>query len=226
MPQLKESPRQVLTSPEAFATTLLVLFVDRHGSEGLQWHPQVIREELENEAGGPVPPGNLDKLMAAVNIVTSDEFYSSLDRFLVLCHTLAGNRFDPSVLSLPDAAECAWGITEAMLLSPPDRDEPFCDDIRHYLTEVVGNEGFVRPPDILRLAVGADISDKIQVAFADDPEMSSAIFKTQESKTQDVTGMIRTNLQELLGQLEGLPLQHGDTQNLIQKLRASLHDRH
>lgn len=145
--------RRLLESPDTFGTILLVLCVDtwpeclgdKDDPTRGPWHPATFRAELEQHFGAKVPPGNIDKLMAAVTIVTTDLFFTNVRSFIPLANVLAGDEFDPRVWEPADVVECAWGITEALLLDPPDNDnpEPFSDEIRYYIGAVLKEEGFV-----------------------------------------------------------------------------------
>ena len=215
--------RWVLTSPEAFASTILVLAFDQYGGEFIKWHPTTIRRQLQEDFGVEPADANFDKLMSTITVLTTNYFYKNLSRFNDLCCGLCGHGFNPTIVSLPDAAEMAWAISEVLLIWPPEpKDrEPFCDDIRHFIAAVLQQEGFVRPPDILRIAEGGDRSDQVKSDFADDPEMFAAIYQSQASKTKEVEDMIQGHLQELLDQVQRLPLQNGSTDQLVKKLREN-----
>ena len=54
-------------------------------------------------------------------------------------NVLAGSEFDPETFDPADSAECAWAVTEALLLSPPDERDTqpvFSDEIRKYIQEM------------------------------------------------------------------------------------------
>lgn len=222
--------REILTG-DTFATVLLVLFVDMTGDEldeegkplglrALHWHPQTIKEYVEDHWGIRLPKGNFDKLMAAIAIVTTDLFFRDADRFIKLCNVLAGSEFDHQTFDPADALECAWGCTEALLLDPPDAEnpEPFSDEVRWYVTHVLREEGFIQPPDILKIAIDGDFSAQVSYDFADDPEMFSGIYAVQQAKTEEVETILRDGLLELLGQLQILPLRHGSTADLEKRI--------
>ena len=215
----RDQVRSILTG-ETYGTVLLVLFADEFGLEALHWHPMTIAEALSESWNVQIPQVNLDKLMAAVTIVTTDLFFKSVTRFIDLCNVLSGDSFDPAVFNPADSSECAWGCTEALLLDPPDREdpEPFNDEIRYYITEVLKEEGFVSAPDILKIAIGADFSAKVSYDFADDPELFSAIYSVQSDRTKEIEDMIRENLLELFSQLKALPLKNGDSSAIEQRL--------
>jgi hypothetical protein len=218
-------PSQVWSSPSVFATTLVVLFVDRYGTEGFAWHPSAIRQQIQEDFNAETPPANFDKLMAGITLLTTDFFYRSLPRFLHLTDALVGNGFDPSGVALPDSYECAWAISEACLLAPPERvtkDEPFAQEILDYLGQRLSADGFIRPPDVLRIADGWNKGEQVRDDWADDPEMFSALYQVQNDKASQVEQTIRENMQELLEQIEMLPLHEGSAEQLRERLQADI----
>lgn len=232
--QHKHTPKEVVKAVlegESYATALLMLFVDSVGDElddehkpvgykALHWHPRTVREHLQNHWGVQMTQANFDKLMAAIMIVTTDLFFKNANRFIKLCTVLCGNEFNPHQFEAADALECAWGCTEALLLHPPSEDdpEPFSNEVRHYITHVLKDEGFVTPPDILRIAIDADFSARVGHNFADDPETLGTIQAVQREKSEEVEKAVHGCLLELLGQLKALPLKHGSTADLERRM--------
>src|SRR5690606_17234680 len=122
-----------------------------------RWHPDTIRLELAEELRLPlqrVPPWNGAKLNAAIGLLTSDDFLRRPKRFIAYCNILSNQGdFRPDLFDPADADECAWGITEALLLRAPlETDEPFSEEIRYYLGAALQREGIKEPPDVLKLA--------------------------------------------------------------------------
>lgn len=224
--------RDLLQSTDTFASVLLILCLDTwHDCLGDPddphrgpWHQSTFRSEIHDTFGVKAPPAVIDKIMAAATIVTTDLFFKNLRCFVPLANILAGDEHDHGVWDKADAVECAWAITEALLLEPPDPGDTkvFADEIRHYISAVLKDEGFVTPPDVLKIAIDADFASKVNYDFADDPEMFDSIYKIQAGKTEDVTSLIRSNLSELREQLLDLPLQNGSTVELEQRIGKML----
>jgi hypothetical protein len=213
--------RELLGNPDAFATTLVTLFIDTYGSEGLQWDPESVALELKDDFQIELSAGNFDKLMIGINLVTTDEFYNLVPEFISTCNILSGDTYDPRTWDPADAEELAWGITEGMLLSPPDNEEePFTKEIRAYIGEVIDMEGIINPPDVLRIALrgSGNESRDIPGEFSDDPLMFESIYKLEQGKTDDIMAEVKANLQRLLAQLNALPLENGNAKKAIQGL--------
>ena len=234
MPGLGSNPQDVgrwlLTDRQAFATTLLVFFLDTYidveeshkNMACLYWHPTAIRMQLEQDFAVEVAPANFDKLMAAITLVTTNYFYKNMSRFNDLCNALVGHGLDTTEIRLPDALEMAWAISEALLLSPPDgkekEGEPFCAEIQHFIGATLKAEGFIKPPDILRIAEGGDTSEQTRLGWSDDPEMYQAIWEKQADKAKEVNEAIATAIQELMTQIKSLPLRHGDVERFAERI--------
>ena len=220
MSRSKDSKRKLLQSRDTYATPLVVILMDTYGPESLQWDAETIRMELQSDFNLQLARGILDRLMAGIAILTSDRFFKLTPDFIMLCNVLSGSTFDPTTFDPADAEECAWGISEAMLLNPPEEDDPFSPEICRYIGVVLDQEGIMVPPDVLKIAVRPEAAN-MQGDFADDPVMFNAIFDMERSKTDEINAIIREGVQALLRQLSSLVLENGTTEQLIQSITAN-----
>lgn len=208
----------LLTGEDVYGTTLLAIAVDTWGTECLEWHPGTLRMEFADQFGVDMNAANQSKLVAAIMVLTTDLFYRDVAAFVHLANCLCGDALDTTTFDPATVAECAWAITEALLLDPPEEgEEKFSEDVRAYLAHALKAEGFVTPPDVLKIALDADFSAQVTYEHSDDPELFSAIHKRQQDKTSEVEDLIRDNLIELVGQLKMLPLRHGNTKDLEER---------
>ena len=219
----RDTSKAVWLNGESYATVLLICFIDSYGTEGLEWDPMTIRQEIEEDFGVKIPNKVFNRLMSAINIATTDQFYTSLPDFIDLCNILSGDVLDPRWFDPADPSECAWGITEALMISPPDDGEenPFASEIVGYIAQVVKSHGIHNPPDVLKIGLGEDadkISENVAQTFSDDPEMYSAIWKTQQDKSDDIKTYVKENLRSLIKQIDSLKLANGSTAGVIRKL--------
>lgn len=216
-----EYVRELLTSGEIYASVILALATDRFGSACLSWAPQTLFLEIKDEFG--VEPAEIvyDKLMAAIAIVTTDLFFKDVTKFIQICNVLCDSPFNPEVFDPADALECAWGISEALLLVPPGDDPaPFSPEICAYIGYVLHEEGFLRAPDVLGVATG--FPKKMRYAFEGNPELTHSVQKEQERKVDEVASTIKENLIELVAQLKRVPLSNGSAADIEKKLEAML----
>lgn len=222
-----------LNDQDSFATTLFILAVDafppdpekgEKQSPLLEWTPTTIKMEMNQHYGVQLSQLALDKIMAAILIRTTDLFFRDPFYFIEMCNVLSGDNFEPDEFDPADSIECAWGVTEGLLLNPPDEEdpEPFSDEVRAYIGFVLREEGFTSPPGILKIALDADFSPQVAATFADDPELFQGIYQAQQGKTDEVESIMKSQLTELAEQLQRLTLQNGSTAGLIQRLRQSL----
>lgn len=216
--------QKLWTSPQTFASILLTVFLDRFGIEALQWEPNTIVLEIEEEFNVELPQTVLDKLIVAINILTTDSFYKNLPDFIMFCNVMSGDTYRPDMFDPADSAEVAWGITEGLLIAPPDEEEdgPFSDEIRAYIGAVLDQEGIINAPDVLKIALRrANVSDAAN-EFSDDPDMFNAIYDVEAGKSAEINAIMVEKLNMLLGQLRAIPLQNGATEAVVKTLEQSL----
>lgn len=225
-PGLRQQINSVWISPDTFATTLLLLAVDTYGTEMLSWSPVTIRQEIEEDFGVKLPPANFDRLMAAILHITQPEnFYKLLPDFNELCNVFSGDLASPDVISPSSAEDIAWGITEAVLLWPPDEEdeEPFSEEIIGFIAATLNQEGILVPPDILRLAgVDHELISKIRMDFSDDPTLFNGIWDMEKQKTEDINDVVSARLQNLVKQIKELQLENGDALKAAELLERGL----
>jgi hypothetical protein len=219
----KQKLRAAWTDPQALATTLLLLFVDTYGTEGFTWHHETIKGEIEDDFDIVMPQGNFDRLMVAIHLLTTDDFYTSAADFVTWCNILSGDSVGTS-WDDADASEVAWGITEAIIIEPPEEEEPFSEEIRAYIGAVLDREGIMTPPDVLKLGLRdvEDLVSTVQGEFSDDPLMFAAIYEFEGDKTEAVNQYIRHQLRLLSKQLEALPIRSGSTRGVINRVLRAL----
>jgi|LakMenEpi03Aug12_release.lakeMendotaPanAssembly.Ray.scaffolds.fasta_scaffold343459_1 hypothetical protein len=213
-------------SPQTFGIVLLTVFLDRFGMEGLQWDPATITLEVEEEFDVDLPQSVLDKLMVAINIFTADAFYNSLPDFIVFCNVLSGDTYRPDMFDPADSLEVAWGLTEGLLIAPPEddgqEDGPFSDEIRAYIGALLDQEGIINAPDVLQIALRqANVSDAAN-QFSDDPEMFNAIYDVEAGKTAEINQVIFEKAKMLIAQLQAIKLDNGSTEGVARMLESSL----
>jgi hypothetical protein len=208
----------LLEHPDTFATVLVTMLIDEYGTEALKWDPDTIAMELKDDFQADLPQENFDKLMIGIHLVTTDEFFWSTPNFVETCNILSGDTFDPRTWDPANTEEIAWGITEAMLLSPPENEEePFTPEIRAYIGEILDQEGIINPPDVLRIALRGEEPTGLPGEFTDDPLMHAAIYEVEEGKTDNVIKTIKENISALMAQLDSLSLKNGDASGSVQK---------
>ena len=217
--------KDLWTNPATFATTLLLMFVDEYGTAPVNgedpWDPETILEEINEDIGSEMPQGNLSKLMALQLHIRTDRFYTRLPDFIRICNVLSGAT-TPDPDDPADVDEMLWGMTEAMLVEPPDTAEPFSLEIRRYIGEKLKDEGFLEPPDLLRIGVRTDNWRGVLASYADRPELQQKIKAAADEKTAAMMRMVKARLRDLAAELQTVKLLHGDMTNLLERLSQTL----
>ena len=223
----------LVTSPEVFGTTLLVWALDRIGPELIDpqdgtdpLDPAAVAAEIVDVLGRPLPPRLFDRLMAALHVVTTDSFHTSVPDFIELANVLSGSPFDPTEFDPADAEECAWAVTEVALLAPPEPGEDFLsEEVLGYIGHALKAEGFLVAPRCLSDADKylKEASDQTAAAAADDPTTFAAAWQKRRERADALDAQVGDGVQRLLAQLESLHLKNGDTKNLIDRLEKQLH---
>jgi hypothetical protein len=194
----KQTRAAAWSNPDAFATTLVILTVDEYGTEAFDWLLESLVKTIEED----------------------HEVH-----FIELCNVLDGGGLSLLSWDPADARECAWGITEALLIEsmvygPPENEQPFADNIVGYVQGVVRSEGLTRPPDVLRL--GGPAVPETLPAYRDDPAMYQAYLQSQQAESDDIRNYLLTRLRLLFEQSAQLPLEHGSTETLLRRLQQAL----
>ena len=195
------------------------MVLDEFGTEALDWSLPTLKQEIHETFLADLPDENMSKLAAASLLLTSDFFYTRLPYFVKMCNMLSDVSFNIDTFDPADSNEIAWAVTEALLLDPPETDEPFSNEIRHYIGQVLDQEGIVNPPDVLGIAMwDAPRSDPLS-DMTDDPELYQAAYGKQQSESDDLKAMLKEQLSELFHQIAALPLLNGDNSELLNRIR-------
>jgi hypothetical protein len=213
-------------SPNLFATSALVAFIDTYTTEALQWHPVTIQMEIEHDFHVDLPHGVYERLLTAITLLTEDGFFRSPVDFARACVVLSGHVPTADSMLLPDASDVAWGVTEALLIHPPDagNDNPFTEEITGFIGHILDSEGILNPPDILRIATrDHELVDRADYGFSDDPATFAAISQMEASKTDDINQIVAGRMRALLSQLQSLPLRHAKVEaTLVARMLKNL----
>jgi hypothetical protein len=220
----RDAFRRFFSDEESLATTLVTILIDIYGTEALAWEPPTIAMELAEDLGITIPRFALDRLMTAKGVVTSDDFYKRLAIFNQYCQVFAGDDFNPESISTADPFECAWGVTEAVLLAPPEADEaePFSEEICAFIGAVLDKAGITDSPDVLQIAIrDSQRSPDFGALALDDPMMFGGEWQQKAEQGEDIKVMLRETLDKLIKQLSLLPLENGDTRELVNRAIAA-----
>lgn len=224
--------KDILKDETTPGTVLITIFADKYGMEALEWDPETIHMELEELLGSKMPPAPFNKLMAAIEVTTSDSFYRDLPSFIRLCNALYDGTLHVGTFDPADAAEIAWGVAEALMLWPPlpSEQKPFDEKIVGYIQQALRDEGLARAPGILSIGnMPMKEYENVQESFADDPVMFQAITELERAKVEAIEEIVQQRLALTITLFAELNLDNGNAidaaKNLQQMLMRASEDR-
>lgn len=207
--------------PGAYTLPLLAMVIDELSMEATEWDPGTIAMEIEESFGVKPPPLNMSKALAGITLLTTNDFYTSPVDFAALVLTM---NCKPAGI-LPDALSCAWGLTEGMLIMPPDDDDenPFSAEILALLGQILKIEGILNPPDVLRIAThDSSLLEAAKYSWSDDEEMFQMISEFERSKTEEINQTVQDRAMAMFRQLQTIPLQNGSAAETTSRMIAGL----
>ena len=215
-------PADVIRSHDAFASTLLVVIFDQFGDEFLNgeegpWTPEMLQLEIKDHFGVEIPADNLGKLMAAVAVLTTDNFFRSLPSFLFTIHGLLGDGTDWSYAEPIDLEDLAWAVMEVLLLSPPQNEDVFDSQIVAYCQTLIKREGILAPPSILAFA-------KEEEAYGDITAFDENVMMEQADRTNAINEYIEEQMQKLLQEISSIPSLNVSAEHLQTAITSELED--
>jgi hypothetical protein len=219
---MPDIPAQLIQSDETFASTLLIMVIDRLGPELLTgedgpWTAATLRLEIQEAFGVTISDDNLGKLMAAIAVITTDNLFRGVPSFLFTIHGLLGDGMDWSYAEPIDVEDLAWAMVEAVLLMPPEKEDIFDAQIVAYCRSMLKREGLMSPPWVLSFA-------KEDAVYGDIVIYGEDILLEQANRTEDVNVYLEQQQQRLLNQISSIPHLNLDALVLQQNIQNEFNE--
>ena len=151
------------TDQEAFATSLITAFISKYSTDALEWEPKTIQLQIEEDEKISIPRVNMDKLQAAIVLLTTNQFYQYYEAFENIGKAFIDNEVDFENDTPLTSEEIAWTIIEARIIDPPE-EEPskiFSAEVKNYIRTILEEEGWFSLSEIFSFIPYSSYSSKL-----------------------------------------------------------------
>lgn len=216
----------------AFGPTLLIAAIDTYGGqplvgpEDVRWDPRTLAMEITQDAGGLLGD-YFDKLMANLEMLTTDHFTTSLPDFIRICNIL-GDEPGGDAPDWAELPEIGWALMEYTLLHGEDTEYQFHPEIAGYVRQKLIAEGVSQVPEIFAKITGKvgewlTEPDTDAATVSDEPDMFADVYARQKEVTNQLISDLFQRVQTLFAQIAALPLSKpaslGWRQNALRELQ-------
>lgn len=219
--------RSLLTGDQAYATTWWVWLFDWYSDRPAtlndmlrEWSPETIRYEIQAEMRIECTRRTMGRILAGRELLTGNSFYRRPWFFIHICQALwSGDLHPDRFVQLDDPAILAWGILESLALNEPDSiDEAWSAEVLGYTRDLLERSGLVSCPAAIKAAMPGVFEPDTAVDWSamptQDPDAMEAEFGGRQQATDDIDAEVSGRFQDLLKQIESLPLRAGSTAGL------------
>lgn len=195
------------------------MFLDKYGTEGLNWSPETIIFNLEEETYGKFPSTNTQKILGAIQVLTSNEHYYILSSFLDICKALNGGTLPYDWFVVPSMETLAWAVFEIYLIDTPDQKPAYSEDISAYMHKHAEFYGYAGLPTLIKpLFITTDeiqykghpsnlmVEENVSDVTNNDALYETITFKKKMENQKELDEILKNRLVTLTEQLESLPL--------------------
>ena len=210
----RRSLATLLSQPATYGSVAFIGLCDLFEPEWLQWDPKTVQLEIKDELGVIIEPDMFDKVMAARQVVTSDNYLKELPAFITIANALNGDGVDTPVAQPIDPADLCWAVLEMALLYPPSLSETFSDEIIGYIEESLKWQGVRGTPHILTTVIPEQKFNELQ---ANDPSVMEGIFQ----RVVDINEEVQANLDAWKYQFKQLKLVNGKTDWVEEQVKTA-----
>lgn len=162
-----ETSLKFLRDEHAPGSVLLAVALNKYGTECLEWEPEILRLELEEDFGLKLTDLQSDKLQAVITLYTTDQIESNWHAFNVACHVMNNEYVDHEVFDYPLEAEYIVSVMpEIEFLRNDETGITFSPEVNAYAGLIFYEYGCSKPPTLFptaimpQCAVDADMTEK------------------------------------------------------------------
>jgi len=212
------------------ATALLAIVLDLYGTEALEWLPSTLVQEIETDLRIDLPQININRINAAIALMTTDSFYRDPLAFIHTCHMLWADTAPPDAddQSPPSPIATAWGVFEASLLDP-ENSRKYSEDVKGTIGVILQQVGIRKPPKVLVDVTTMPDSGVTQppTEIGSDPTIVQAMFNRMTRDAADLDNTVAMRFKDLMNQLHYLPIKSRNNdswQSLLKRMSKSQQD--
>ena len=201
-----------------FATSLLVLLIDRHGTDVLLWEPETIRLELETVLKRTPTKSEIDKTTGLISAVSGTDFYTDPAIFNHVCVAITDKAYF-EVFEPATPEEIAWALTEIGLLIEKPLGKLFYPEVKKYIEETLRTEGIFHAPSCLKEIITNYFGKIAALPTMVDGVFHQAVVRKSVAESEEIDTLINDTTKKLIEELNQLPLYHRDSEQWTQMLR-------
>jgi hypothetical protein len=203
---------EILQAPDTFATSALLILLDKYGMEVMEWDPVTLSLEIKSGFGFEPSHDLLDRINAASVLYTSNLFQLSLETFNAVCNSLNFGSVTSETFLPADLDDVLWGVTEArILLGDTFEETPFSHNIARYVGMLLSEDGIHEAPSVLAFAEYPEEQSMTDEGLEDDPEAFEMYWQDQKAENENLERLNNVKIFALFRQVEELPLKRGST---------------
>lgn len=173
----------ILKDEKAPAIALLGVALRQYGTECFDWHPAILRVELEDDYNISLSDLQSDKLQAAITILTSNAFEDQWEVFTTCCHLLCNVHYEFTDFTPLEAEYIAMALPEVYLIKDNDV-ETFSDEVRAFAGNAFHEYGMFCSPEIFPDALMPVCDEAGKIEQSEKSEALTELFNTRKESIE------------------------------------------
>jgi len=200
---------EALDDSDLSASAGLLILVDQMGTEAMDWDPETINTELAERFHADPSRSLMDRINAALALMTTDLYYRSLEAFTTINTAFANGPVSSTEFNWNNLDDVMWGLTEARLLEGGEEFDKreFSHDISRYVGKLLADDGIGRPPKIMKFAEFDERQvDERNLVLSSDLMAMEAFWRRNDELVSELEKAAMDRLDVVFQQVESLPL--------------------
>jgi hypothetical protein len=203
---------KMFESGELFGSSTLALITDIFGTECYTWEPETLEIELKDLGISYLDPAMMDRLQAAITLLTSDVAHWDVVAFSNIASALNFDMIDGTSFIPAELDDILWGCAEMKMIEGlEDFKQPFSPEIQEFVKQILMKHGLNEVPEVLNfVTLDKEYTDRSDANLSGDADMFKAYWSTQNDFKKQMTDFLEERYDQLLKQLRELPIEDMD----------------